>query len=91
MDTAAATTTHKPSLDGKGRGKMVWGGGGEKSTVHVKLSRAAPELSNITSASVLVLNPNQAERKCMEDIQILLRNPEVKTSDVDKVVHPHLG
>ena len=58
----------------------------------MKLSREAPDPSDMTtSASELVLNTNQAERKTMEDIQGLLRNPEVKTSDVDKVLHPHLG
>ena len=73
---------------------MVWGGGGgaEKATRSlVKLTREAPEPSEVRPASVLVLNTNRAERKTMEDIQSLLREPEVKTSDVDKVLQPHLG
>ena len=73
---------------------MVWGGGGggEKAVRSlVKLTRETPEASEIRPASVLVLNTNQAERKTMEDIQSLIREPDVKTSDVDKVLHPHLG
>ena len=73
---------------------MVWGGGSgaEKAARSlVKLSRETPEPSEIRSASVLVLNTSQAERKTMEDIQSLLRDPDVKTSDVDQVLHPHLG
>ena len=96
MDIEAPTTTSRPSLEGRGRGKMMWGGGGGRETAVrslVKLSREAPEPSGVTSVLEEVeLGPtNLAERKTMEDIVTLLRNPDVKTSDVDKVLHAHLG
>ena len=96
MDIEAPTTTSRPSLEGRGRGKMMWGGGGGGETAvrsMVKLSREAPETSSIVSVlgEMHLVPTNPAERKTMEDITTLLRNPDVKTSDVDKVLHSHLG
>ena len=59
----------------------------------VKLSSEAPELSSASRVlkRLQLVPTNPAERKTMEDIQGLLRNPDVKTSDVDKVLHSYLG
>ena len=75
---------------------MMWGGGGGGETAvrsMVKLSREAPETSSIISVlgEMHLVPTNPAERKTMEDITTLLRNPDVKTSDVDKVLHSHLS
>ena len=97
MDTESSTQTSRPSLEGRGRGKMMWGGGGRETNLRsmVKLSRPreAPKPSDVASVlGELQLEPtNPAERRTMEDIQTLLRNPDVKTCDVDKVLHSHLG
>ena len=73
---------------------MMWGGGGETAVRSlVKISREAPEPSGVSSGlgELQLGPPNPAERKTMEEIQALLRNPDVRTSDVDQVLHLHLG
>ena len=96
MDTEGPRRTYRPSLDGRGRGKMIWGGAGSGETAVrslVKLSSEAPELSSPSRVlkRLQLVPTNPAERKTMEDIQGLLRNPDVQTSDVDKVLHSYLG
>ena len=34
---------------------------------------------------------SQAERKVLQDLLGLLKKPDVKSSEVDKIVHAHLG
>ena len=75
---------------------MIWGGAGSGETAVrslVKLSSEAPELSSPSRVlkRLQLVPTNPAERKTMEDIQGLLRNPDVQTSDVDKVLHSYLG
>ena len=96
MDTEGPRRTYRPSLDGRGRGKMIWGGAGGGETAGrslVRLSREAPEPSSVSTVlrRLQLVATNPAERKTVEDIQGLLRNPDVKTSDVDKVLHTYLG
>ena len=76
---------------------MVWGGqvaGQTEARTPLGLARKPPELAQVTQdlqEMQLDIATNQVERQVMEELQILLRKPDLETPEVDEILHSHLG